>query len=93
MQSIQEVNQAIMFGGWTNEELESMISAIKFKRASLINGAKRSLKVGATVSWSSSRSGQTEQGTVQKVAQKYATVKAANGTGLWRIPMNMLTVA
>ena len=38
MQSIQEVNQAIMFGGWTNEELESMISAIKFKRALKVFG-------------------------------------------------------
>ena len=37
--TIQEINQAIMFGEFTNTELEGMIDAIKFARAGLASVA------------------------------------------------------
>ena len=90
LSKIQEINQSIMFGEWTDVELSSMIDAIKFKRASLIKSAKYTLKVGTEVKFHSAKRGMDVAGKITKVAQKYATVSTANG--LWKVPMNMLTV-
>ena len=88
---IKQVNSAIMFGNWTNVELESMIDAIKFARASLAKQNKNQFRVGAAVKFHSTKRGQTFTGTVTKVAIKYITVNS-NG-GLWRVPANMLEAA
>jgi hypothetical protein len=90
MQTIQEVNKAIMFGNWTNTELSSMIDAIKWNRAQLTKQIKRSITLGANVNFTSSKTGQNLTGVVTKIAIKYITVKTVNG--LWRVPANMLTV-
>lgn len=91
LNKIQEVNQSIMFGDWSDVELSSMIDAIKFKRASLTKQVARSIKVGSQVQYNSNRQGRVVQGVVKKVAIKYATVET-NGQ-LWKVPMNMLTTA
>lgn len=89
---IKQVNSAIMFGDFTNVELNSIIDAIKFRRASMQKAARHSLHLGDTVKFTSSKTGRLVQGTVNKIAQKYATVNTPQG--LWRVPMNMLeTVA
>lgn len=88
---IKQVNSAIMFGTWTDVELGSMIDAIKFARASLQKSVKRSLTVGQAVKFNSAKRGMTMQGTVDKIAIKYVTVRTAQG--LWRVPANMLEVA
>jgi hypothetical protein len=90
MKTIQEVNQAIMFGSWTNIELASMIDAVKWNRASLSKRVKAGLAVGDFVSFTSSKTGQKTVGKVRKVAIKYVTVDT--GQVLWRVPANMLTV-
>lgn len=87
---IRQINSAIMFGTWTNTELASMIDAVKFNRAQLSKSVKRSLTVGDSVSFTSSKTGQNVTGIVTKIAIKYVTVKTH--TGLWRVPANMLTV-
>lgn len=89
MKSIQEVNQAIMFGDWTNVELMSMIDAVKWKRATLAKLTKASLAVGDSVEFTSTKTGMAMQGFVTKIAIKYVTVKTLGG--LWRVPANMLT--
>ena len=43
---ILEVNQKIMFGDFTNTELDSIISAIKFARANIAKQNKREMTVG-----------------------------------------------
>lgn len=91
MASIQEVNSAIMFGDFSNEQLDSIISAIKFRRASLVKQAKQSIRVGSTVKFYSTKRGQTFSGTVSKVAIKYVTV--STGQGLWKVPASMLEMA
>ena len=88
---IKQINSAIMFGTWTDTELSSMIDAIKFARASLIKQAKYTIKPGTEVKFHSTKRGITVEGKVTKVAQKYATVSTAQG--LWKVPMNMLSVA
>ena len=86
---IKQINSAIMFGTWTNTELGSMIDAVKWARASLAKSVKNQLSVGDTVKFTSTKTGMTMVGTVNKIAIKYVTV-ATNG-GLWRVPASMLS--
>jgi len=87
--NIKDINQTIMFGTWTNDELTSIIDAVKWNRAQLIQATKRSLRVGDNVNFTSSKTGRNTTGVVMKIAIKYVTVKTM--TGLWRVPANMLT--
>jgi hypothetical protein len=88
MKTIQEVNQAIMFGTWTNVELASMIDAVKWNRAQLTKNVKNSIKPGQMVRFTSSKTGQTILGKVRKIAIKFVTVDT--GQTLWKVPANML---
>jgi hypothetical protein len=91
MTTIQEINSAIMSGTWTDAELSSMISAVRFNRAQLVNRVKRSIMLGDSVKFHSTKRGMTITGNVQKVAIKYVTVQTPQG-GLWKVPANMLEV-
>ena len=86
---IKQVNSAIMFGTWTDIELRSMIDAVKWNRAQLVQQTKRSLRIGDNVNFTSSKTGQNVTGVVMKIAIKYITVKTLQG--MWRVPANMLT--
>jgi hypothetical protein len=86
---IKQINQAIMFGNLTNVELMSVIDAVKWARANLTQQSKRSLRIGDSVNFTSTKQGMNVTGVVTKIAIKYITVKTA--TGLWRVPANMLT--
>ena len=90
MKTIQEVNQAIMFGDWTNVELSSMIDAVKWNRSRLTERTKATLRVGDNVQFTSSKTGRQMRGSITKIAIKYVTVNT--GLGLWKVPANMLTV-
>ena len=87
--SIKDVNSAIMFGTWTNDELNSIIDAVKWNRNQLTKQIKRSIVPGDNVEFTSSKNGRRMRGFVKKVAIKYVTVDT--GMGLWRVPANMLT--
>lgn len=89
--SIQTVNAEILAGNFTNEQLSSIIDAVKFARARMAEKTKRSLMLGDTVKFTSTKNGVTYMGTVQKIAIKYITVSTAKG--LWRVPANMLEMA
>jgi hypothetical protein len=93
---IQQVNSAIMFGNFTNEELTSIIDAVKFARASIANQNKREMTIGTIVKFKNSRTGMTVTGTVKKVNRKFILVnekKAGSLIGLtWRVPASMLEV-
>lgn len=86
--NIKDINSAIMFGNFTNDELTSVIDAVKFARTQLTQQNKRSLRVGSNVRFVSTKTGMTLQGTVNKIAIKYITVSTPQG--LWRVPANML---
>ena len=89
--NITQINTAILQSGFTNDELTSIIDAVKFARARLTEINKRNLRYGDEVSFTSSKTGRTMQGSVTKIAIKYVTVKVPL-LGLWRVPANMLTV-
>ena len=87
--NIQQINSAIISGNLNNEQLTSIIDAVKFARSRLTQTIKFSLRVGDNVNFTSSKTGQNYTGIVTKVAIKYVTVKTI--AGLWRVPANMLT--
>ena len=86
---IKQINQAIMFSDLTNDELMSVIDAVKWKRATIAKLTKASLKVGDNVNFTSSKLGRNVTGVVTKIAIKFVTVKTIQGA--WRVPANMLT--
>ena len=87
--NIMQINTAILQGSWTNEQLTSVIDAVKFSRTRLMEMNKRSLRLGDNVNFTSSKTGQNLTGVVMKIAIKFVTVKTAQG--LWRVPANMLS--
>ena len=87
--NIQQINSAIITGNLTNEQLMSVIDAVKYARSRLTQTIKWTLRVGDNVNFTSNKSGQNYTGVVMKVAIKYVTVKTVSG--LWRVPANMLT--
>jgi len=89
--SIQDVNSAIMFGSFTNEQLNSIASAIKYRRGQVAKENKQSIGLGDVVKFVNPRSGRTHQGNVVKINIK--NVKVREGITTWNVPANMLTVA
>ena len=87
--NITQINTAILEGGFTNNELTSIIDAVKFARARLTEQSKRSLTIGDNVNFTSSKTGRNVTGVVTKIAIKYVTVKTIQGA--WRVPANMLS--
>ena len=95
--NIKQINSAIMFGNFTNEQLDSIQSAVQYARAQLRSVKIREFRKGDTVKFTSTKRGVTIVGTVEKVAIKYVTVREANTgritSGLWKVPANMLEAA
>lgn len=91
MLSIQEINSTIIAGNFTNDQLTSIIDAVKFARAQLTHQNKRNFRVGDNVNFTSSRTGMNVTGKVRKIAIKYVTVDT--GQTLWKVPANMLLAA
>jgi hypothetical protein len=89
--TIQQINSAIMFGNFTNDQLTSINDAVLYARAQLRAVKIREFTKGDTVKFHSTKRGVTVKGTVTKVAIKYVTVK--DGVTLWKVPANMLEAA
>ena len=87
--NITQINTAILQGNFTNDQLTSVIDAVKFAKARLSEQNKRALRIGDNVNFTSSKTGQNVTGMVVKIAIKYVTVKTVQG--LWRVPANMLS--
>ena len=89
--NIQEINSSIISGNFTNEQLDSIVMAVKFARNQIAAQNKQSLHVGNNVKFTSSRSGETVFGTVQKVNRKFIVVNESGKRNMtWRVPANML---
>lgn len=90
MNSVQDINRAIIANQFTIDELNSIIEAVKFARANLGRDVKRELRPGARVSFVSSRTGQRYTGTVDSVKIKNVIVSTTQGR--YRVPASMLTI-
>jgi len=89
--TLQEINRSIIAGTFSNEDLNSINDAIKFARGQIATKNKFTLVKGSQVKFTSSRSGQTVIGSVEKVNRKFIIVKS--GMTNWRVPANMLSAA
>lgn len=84
---IKDINQAIMFGNFSNNELSSIADAIRFARANLTRQVARSITIGSEVKFRA-RTGQIITGKVEGVKIKNAVVNV--GYTRYRVPMSML---
>ena len=91
MATINEINQTIISGTFTNDQLDAIVAAVKFARGQIAQKNKFTLIKGTAVKFVSNRTGQSVQGTVEKVNRKFIIVKTIQGN--WRVPANMLSAA
>ena len=89
--NLKQVNTAIMQGDWTNDDLNSMIDAVKWRRVQLAKTVKNQLSPGTAVRFNSQKLGGMVSGTLESVKIKFATVNTSRGR--WRVPINMLETA
>jgi len=87
--SIKQINSLIYTSTLSNDDLNLIIEAVKYKRNQMARQLKAQLYVGDTVEFTSTKTGRTMQGRVKKIAIKYVTVDTGTA-GLWRVPANML---
>ena len=88
--TVNQINTEILQGGFTNNQLVSIVAAVRFAQARLREQTKRDLRIGDNVNFDSAKLGRNVTGVVTKIAIKFVTVRTAQG--LWRVPANMLTV-
>lgn len=86
--SIQEVNSAIMFGDFTNEQLNSIAAAVKYRRAQMTKEKVRSFFNGDSVKFVNPKTGRVHIGVVTKVKIKFVSVREGNTN--WNVPASML---
>jgi hypothetical protein len=86
--NVSQINTAIVTGTWSNDDLNAIADAVKFARTRLATTMKFQVRAGTKVKFHSAKRGMTVEGTVTKMAQKYATISTT--TGLWKVPANML---
>ena len=87
MATIQQVNEAIMFGNFTNDQLNSVVAALKYARAQMTKQKARSFVSGDRGRFSSR--GNTFFGTIERVKLKNAFVNVGNHRR-YNVPLNML---
>ena len=89
--NVAEINRALVSGTFTNDELNSVIDAVKYARTRLTNQVRFTIRNGQQVKFTSQKTGQTYVGQVEKIAIKFVTV--STNQGRWKVPMNMLEAA
>lgn len=89
--TLNEIQLAIFNTNLSNDELNILAEAIKYKRAQVGREVARSLTIGSQVKFTDSRKGMIIRGTLEAIKIKNATV--ATPVGRYRVPMNMLSEA
>jgi len=85
---INEILRQIRFGSLNNDELNTVLDAVRYRRSQLTEQNRYTLSVGCTVQFRNNRTGQMIIGTVNKINRKYVLV--GSGLNVWRVPGNML---
>jgi hypothetical protein len=88
---INTINGAIMRGGYSNDDLNSIMDAVKYARSKLGRAKLRAFGVGDQVQFTSNRNGQVYKGVVEGVKIKNVIVNTQMGR--FRVPANMLEAA
>ena len=90
MATMNDINQTIISGQFTNDQLNSIAEAIRFARSQLTKRTRNSLRIGTDVRFVNTRSGQYVLGKVTSIKTKNVIVAA--GLTNWRVPANMLEI-
>ena len=89
----QQIVQQIIFGNFTNQELNGIVEAVKFARASITKLNIRTIRAGTSVQFTSSKTGKNITGEVTKVGRKFLIIREHGFSyGNWRVPANMVEV-
>ena len=89
----QQIIHQIMFGNFTNDELNGIVEAVRFARASITKLNIRTIRSGTTVKFTSNKTGKNITGEVTKVGRKFLIVREHGyNFGNWRVPANMVEV-
>jgi len=88
MMTTAQICRIIEHGQLNDQDLNSVITAVKYARRTLQRKVTSSLMVVDNVEIASSKTGRVMRGHVTKIAVKYVTVNT--GLGMWRVPANML---
>lgn len=88
MPSINEINHEIMTGSFTNDQLDSIATACKYRRRQIGLEIKRNIRVGDTVRFYHPKLGRDLSGPVKSV--KIKNVLVATQAGTYRVPANLL---
>jgi hypothetical protein len=88
---INTINGAIMRGGYSNDDLNSIMDAVKYARSKLGRAKLRAFGVGDSVKFTSNKNGRVYQGVVEGVKIKNVIVNTSMGR--FRVPANMLESA
>lgn len=87
-----QIQQALLSGTFSNEELNIIADTIKFARNKLATKIKRQISIGSKVTYRDRDI--TYSGVVEKVAVKFASVRTDSFRGrtnvIVRVPVNML---
>ena len=89
--TIQQVNEAIMFGNFTNDQINGIAMSVKYRRAQIVKETKRALMIGDTVQFTHPTTGRVHQGSVIKINIK--KIKIKEGFTTWNVPASMISVA
>lgn len=90
MPSINEINSEIMHGSFTNDQLESIAMAIKYRRTQIGRTVKHTVAPGTAVKFYHPKLGTDVQGTVNRIKQKYVLVDTSRGR--YNVPAALLEV-
>jgi len=88
MSRAQEIRLEIMNSRFDNDDLNEIVEGIKWARSQLSRTVARSLQVGDSVKFQSTRTNQVYRGTIEKIKIKNAVVVTT--VGRYNVPMNML---
>ena len=88
MPTISEVNHEIMHGDFTNDQLNAIALAIKYRRRQIGQEVKVTIRVGTPVKFYHPKLGKDVFGTVDRVKQKFILVQTLGGR--YNVPANLL---
>jgi hypothetical protein len=88
--SADEIRVAIIKGNFTIAELEQITMAVRFANSELSRHVKRSVVLGGTVSWVSTKNPLGIQGVVTSMGRKNLKVRVGNT--VWTVPASMCKV-
>ena len=86
--NVNELCHSIRFSDLSNDDLNLISNAIRYRRSMLTEEQKHWLRPGLGVKFTNSRNGRVYSGHVVKVNRKYVMV--ATGVQTWRVPATML---